>query len=69
MPTTSSTPQSYIGIKLYNNEAFSLHQIWIVPIKDLVFSAWNSVLSVMWQPGWEDEFGGEWIHVYIWLSH
>ena len=22
----------------------------------------------MWQPGLEEEFGGEWIHVYVWLS-
>ena len=25
-------------------------------------------LNVMWQPGWEGEFGGEWIHVHGWLS-
>ena len=22
----------------------------------------------MWPPGLEGEFGGEWIHVYVWLS-
>ena len=22
----------------------------------------------MWQPGWEGSLGGEWIHVYVWLS-
>ena len=27
----------------------------------------GTVLSVMCQPGWEG-FGGEWIHVYVWLT-
>ena len=22
----------------------------------------------MWQPGWKGNLGGEWIHVYVWLS-
>ena len=26
------------------------------------------LLSIMWQPGWEGGFVGEWIHVYVWLS-
>ena len=27
------------------------------------------ILKVVWQPGWMGgEFGGDWIHVYIWLS-
>ena len=28
--------------------------------------AQGPLLNVMWQPG--GEFGGEWIHVYVWLS-
>ena len=27
----------------------------------------GTLLNVMWQPGWEG-FGGEGIHVYVWLS-
>ena len=25
----------------------------------------GTLLHVMWQPGWEESLGGEWIHVYI----
>ena len=31
------------------------------------YRAQETLLSVMWQPGWEGSLG-EWIHVYIWLS-
>ena len=34
---------------------------------DLLYSTWNSVQCYVatWMGG---EFGGEWLHVYIWLS-
>ena len=35
--------------------------------KDLLYFTGN-LLNVMWQPGWEGGFGGEWVHVYVWLS-
>ena len=28
----------------------------------------GALLNVTWQPGWEGEFGGEWIHVCGWLN-
>ena len=39
---------------------------WIVD-KGLLFSTWNSAQCsvVAWMGG---DFGGEWIHVYIWLG-
>ena len=35
--------------------------------KDLLYGTWNSVQRYVaaWMGG---EFGGEWVHVYIWLS-
>ena len=39
---------------------------WITN-KDLHYSTWNSAQCYVaaWMGG---EFGGEWIHVYVWLS-
>ena len=38
---------------------------WITN-RDLLYSVWNSVRCVMaWMGG---EFGGEWVHVYVWLG-
>ena len=34
--------------------------------KDLLYSK-ETLLNVMWQPGWEAS-GGGWMHVYVWLS-
>ena len=35
--------------------------------KDLLYSTWNSAQCSV--PAWMGgEFGGEWIHVYVWLS-
>ena len=35
--------------------------------KDILFSSWNSSqhYAAVWMGG---EFGGEWMHVYVWLS-
>ena len=43
-----------------------LYLKWITN-KDLLYSTWNSAQCYVaaWMGG---EFGGEWIHVYIWLS-
>ena len=30
--------------------------------------AHGTLFNVMCQPGWEVGFGGEWMHVYVWLS-
>ena len=30
--------------------------------------AHGTLLNFMCQPGWEGAFGGEWRHVYVWLS-
>ena len=42
-----------------------LHLKWITN-KDLLYSTWNS--AQFWQSGWKGNLGGEWIHVYLWLS-
>ena len=44
-----------------------LYSKWITN-KDLLYSTGNSAQCHMaaWMEG---EFGGEWIHVYVWLSH
>ena len=36
--------------------------------KGLLYSTGNTV-NVLWQPGWRGEFGGEWTHICVWLSH
>ena len=43
-----------------------LYLKWVTN-KDLLYSTWNSAQSYMvaWMEG---KFGGEWIHVYVWLS-
>ena len=43
-----------------------LYLKWITN-KDLLYSTWNSAQCyvVAWMGR---EFGGEWIHVYVWLS-
>ena len=43
-----------------------LYLKWITN-KDLLYSTWNSAQCYV-PPGWEQGFGGEWIHVYVWLS-
>ena len=43
-----------------------LYLKWITN-KDLLYCTGN-LLNVIWQLGWEGGFGGEWIHVYVWLS-
>ena len=44
-----------------------LHSKWITN-KDLLYSTWNSAQCYV--PAWmEAGLGGDWIHVYIWLSH
>ena len=50
------------GIDMYT----LLYLKWITN-KDLLYSTGNSAQSYMaaWMGG---EFGGEWIHVYVWLS-
>ena len=43
-----------------------LHLKWITN-KDLLYSTWNSAKCYV--AAWMgEEFGGEWIHVYVWLS-
>ena len=43
-----------------------LYLKWITN-KDLLYCTWNSTQCYM--PAWmEEEFGGEWIHAYVWLS-
>ena len=43
-----------------------LYLKWVAN-KDLLYSTWNSAQCYVatWMGG---EFGGEWIHVYVWLS-
>ena len=43
-----------------------LHLKWVTN-EDLLFSTWNS--AQYYVPAWiGGRFGGEWIHVYVWLS-
>ena len=50
------------GIDMYT----LLYLKWVAN-KDLLYSTWNSAQCYVatWMGG---EFGGEWIHVYVWLS-
>ena len=43
-----------------------LYLKWITN-KDLLYSTWNSAQGCV-AAGMGGEFGGEWIHVYVWLS-
>ena len=38
-----------------------------VPIRTYCI-AQETLLHVIWQPGWERGFGEDWVHVYVWLS-
>ena len=51
-----------LGMDLYRLQCLK----WVTS-KDLLFSPGNSAQGyvVAWMGG---EFGGEWIHVYVWLS-
>ena len=51
------------GIYMYTLPYFKL-----ITNKDLLYSTGNSARCYVaaWMGG---EFGGEWIHVYVWLSH
>ena len=48
-------------------DRYTLLYIKWVTNKNLVYSTWDSAQSYVaaWMGG---EFGGKWIHVYIWLS-
>ena len=35
---------------------------------DIYCIAEGTLLSVMWQPGWEGSVWGERVHVYVWLG-
>ena len=50
------------GVEMYT----LLYLKWIAN-KDLLYSTWNSAQRYVaaWMGG---EFGGEWTHVYVWLS-
>ena len=50
------------GLPMYTLQRFK----WITS-KNLLYSTWNSAQcdAAAWMG---EEFGGEWIHVYIWLS-
>ena len=50
------------GIDMYT----LLYLKWVAN-KDLLYSTWNSAQCYVatWMGG---EFGGEWMHVYVWLS-
>ena len=43
-----------------------LYLKWIAN-RDLLYSTWNSA-RCHWAACMEGEFGGEWLHVYVWLS-
>ena len=51
-----------VGMDMYT----LLYLKWITS-GDLLYNTWNSAQCYMaaWMGG---EFGGEWIHVYVWLS-
>ena len=53
----------YVSLKITQHPYLK----WITN-KDLLYSTWNSAqcYEAAWMGG---EFGGEWIHVYVWLSH
>ena len=49
-----------------SNMCTLLYSKWITN-KDLLYSTWNSAQCYV--PAWMGSgFGGEWIHVHIWLS-
>jgi len=48
-------------------DRYTLLYLKCITNKDLLYSTWNSAqcYATAWMGG---EFGGEWIHVYVWLS-
>ena len=45
-----------MGTAIFKNEYARTHEVQCI--------AHGTLLNVMWQPGWEGEYGGEWKHVY-----
>ena len=54
-------------VKEFGIDMYTLLYLKWVANKDLLYSTWNSAQCYVatWMGG---EFGGEWIHVYAWLS-
>ena len=50
----------------FGRDRYTLYLKWLTN-KDLPYSTWNSAQGSVaaWTGG---EFGGEWIHVHVWLS-
>ena len=53
-------------VREFGMDVYTLYFKWINK-KDLLYSIWNSIQCYV--AAWMgQEFGGEWIHVYVWLS-
>ena len=52
----------------FGMDLYILLYLKLVTNKDLLSSTWNTAQCYV--TAWMgEEFGGEWIHVYVWLSH
>ena len=55
-------------VRDFENVIYTLLYLKWITNKDILYSTRNSAQYYM--PAWMGgEFGGEWIHVYVWLSH
>ena len=54
-------------VRKFGMSVYTLLHLKSITNKDLLYSTWNSAqcYGAAWIGG---EFGGEWIHVYVWLS-
>ena len=54
-------------VREFGMDVYTLLYLKWITNKDVLYSAWNSAQChvAAWMGG---EFGGEWIHVYVWLS-
>ena len=54
-------------VREFRTDRYKLLYLKWITTKDLQYSTWNSDQS--YAAAWvEGEFGGEWIHVYVWVS-
>ena len=55
-------------VREFGMDMYTLLYVKWITNKDLLYSTWNSAQCYV--AAWlEEGLGGEWIHVYVWLSH
>ena len=70
-PVVKNPPSRMGGkgtVREFRMDWYTLLYVKPITSKDLLYSSWNSIQCCVaaWMGG---EFGGEWVHVYVWLAY